>query len=264
MYSVLILTLNEALTIEGCIKSVRSDDVVVLDSGSTDDTVKIAEALGARVYSKKFESYEKQRNFGLNLEFKYEWILMLDADERIEKELALDLDARLKRLDSSITMISLLRKDYLFGTWLRGASGYPLHFPRIFKVGSTVVRRSINEVYETSGDHIKWKNHVEHYPFDKGIHWWFERHNAYSSMEVVALKSEKNTEKEKFISRRSKLKRIFYKLPIRPLIMFLYLFIFKLGFLAGRSGFHFSLMKAIYEYLILIKQKEMAYRNEHR
>ncbi|HCN8177975.1 TPA: glycosyltransferase family 2 protein, partial [Escherichia coli] len=89
-FSVLIMTLNEQKNIASCIKSVQpfSDDIVVLDSISTDDTVAISNQLGARVYNRVFDNYASQRNYGIN-ELKYDntWLLMLDADEILTEEL---------------------------------------------------------------------------------------------------------------------------------------------------------------------------------
>ena len=88
MISIFILTLNEEQNIEECIRSVGfSDDVIVLDSFSQDNTSKKAELLGANIFQRKFDNYASQRNFGLSLDFKYDWILLSDADERVSPEL---------------------------------------------------------------------------------------------------------------------------------------------------------------------------------
>ena len=252
-YSVVILTKNEEVAIRECISSVNSDDIWVVDSESTDNTVSTAESLhNVVVVNKPFDNYANQRNFALGLNFRYQWILMLDADERLSKSARSFLDnLNASEIPYDISMMSFLRHDYFLGRWLRGASGYPLHFPRLFRKGSVKVNREINEEYSGSGKNLNVRHHIDHYPFIKGIHHWYERHNIYSSMEVEALGVNTNSG-----SYRSKLKRFFYKLPFRYLIMFVYLYVFKRGFLAGRPGFLFCLMRASYEIMIVAKQKE--------
>lgn len=252
-YSVVVLTKNEETAIRECISSVTSDDIWVVDSESTDNTVAIVESLNNLVLvNKPFENYANQRNFALKLNFKYQWVLMLDADERLSKTARSFLDnLDPSEISDDISMVSFLRHDYFLGRWLRGASGYPLHFPRLFRKDSVTVRREINEEYYSVGKNLNVKHHIDHYPFIKGIHYWYDRHNVYSSLEVEALASNSNGG-----SYRSKLKSIFYKLPFRYLIMFFYLYVFKRGFLAGYPGFLFCIMRASYEIMIVAKQKE--------
>ena len=257
MYSVLILTKDEGLTLEDCLASVVSDGFWVLDSCSTDGTREIALEHKAKFVQREFDNYSNQRNFGLSLEFKYEWILMLDADERLSGALQKKINGILANTDVKTSIISVLRKDYLFGTWLRGASGYPVYFPRIFRRNTVTVERAINEHYRALGDTMLIDEHIDHLPFAKGLHYWFERHNSYSSMEAVNLLEDQPIHNlNKYFAARYKLKRLFYRLPFRPVLMFIYLYIFKRGFLAGQAGLYFCLLRSFYEFQIQIKQKE--------
>jgi len=254
MYSVLILTHNEEKNILDCIRSIRSDDIWVLDSGSDDETVALAKMLGANVRHRCFDNYANQRNYGFSLPFKYEWILALDADERLPDVDKNKMSVFLSKQNSDVSMITVRRRDYLWGRWLRGASGYPVQFPRIFRRGKISVKRSINEVYECDGKVLNTRLYLEHYPFSKGIDAWIAKHNRYSTMEVNALKcTSTDYNLDNYSKTRQKLKSIFYKLPGRPLIIFMYLYLYKLGILAGWPGLCFCILRSYYEFMIIIK-----------
>src|SRR4051812_46838368 len=150
--SVVILTLDEEVNLRACLESVRwSDDVVVLDSGSTDATVQIARELGARVEQRPFDDYARQRSHALGLEYRNEWLLMLDADERVPAELADEMLVAVGAVPAEVTLMRMRRKDHLFGRWIRGSSGYPTWFGRLMRRGRVRVERAINEEYLTDG-----------------------------------------------------------------------------------------------------------------
>lgn len=260
--SILILTYNEEANIFQCLASCSwCDDIVVLDSFSTDSTVEIAKNLGARIEYRKFDNYAAQRNFGLHsIQYKYEWVLMLDADERVTPELSKELILKASNTPPETSLYRMRRKDYFFNHWLKRSSGYPTWFGRFVRPLKVRVDREINEEYITDGNTSSLEHHLEHYPFNKGIAWWYERHNRYSSMEAEATLTERldpikwtNLISKDPTFRRKTLKRIAYRLPGRPLITFIYLYIFRLGFMDGLGGFYFSLMRASYELMIDIK-----------
>jgi len=263
--SVLILTYDEAINLPNCLSSVGfSDDVVVLDSGSIDDTVELAESAGATVLNRPFDNYAAQRNFGLAHDFKHDWILMLDADERIPEDFIEEIRAVTEQIHNPVTLYRMRRKDMFMGRWLKRSSGYPTWFGRLFRKGAVRVEREINEEYYTDGEIGLLEGHLIHYPFNKGITYWLERHNRYSSMEAVKL-SEERAEKivwKDFLSNDPMLKRkafkaFAYRMPFRPLLTFCFLYFVKLGFLDGKAGFHFSLMRSVYEYMISLKMREL-------
>ncbi|MEO0508508.1 MAG: glycosyltransferase family 2 protein [Verrucomicrobiota bacterium] len=261
--SVLILTYNESINLPDCLRSVAfSNDIVVLDSNSTDGTDHIARDFGATVLNRDFDNYSAQRNYGLSYDFKYDWVLMIDADERVSDQLVAELKKIVEAVDNPVTLYRMRRKDMFMGTWLRRSSGYPTWFGRLFRKGRVSVEREINEEYYTDGDIGLLKNHLIHFPFNKGIEYWFERHNRYSSMEALKLSNERmlSIEWKWFINgdpmlRRKAFKQVAYRMPFRPLLTFLFLYFVKLGFLDGRPGLHFSLMRAVYEYMILLKMR---------
>ncbi|NGZ94711.1 MAG: glycosyltransferase family 2 protein [Nitrospira sp. WS110] len=263
--SILILTLNEECNLADCINSVKSsDDIVVLDSFSSDRTVKIAEEMGARVVQRRFDNYSAQRKAGLNeVPYKYPWVLMVDADERVTPELWSEMRSVTERADQTVSLFHMRRKDYWFGQWLRRSSGYPTWFGRLVRVGHVTVEREINEQYVAHGESRFLKEHLVHYPFNKKVAYWLERHNRYSSMEAAGLVMER---REKIavsgiwsanpIARRKTMKQIAYRLPGRPFWVFMYLCVVRGGFLDGRAGLRYCILRAIYEYMIDLKVKE--------
>lgn len=268
MISILILSYNEAVNLPGCLDSVSfSDDIIVLDSESIDDTRIIAETYGALVLIRSFDNYAAQRNYGLSHAFKHDWILMLDADERVSPALAGELVALAAEKKNPHSLYRLRRKDFFLGRWIKRASGYPTWFGRLAKRGEVWVERDINEEFCTDGSIGFLSGHLIHHPFNKGIHYWVERHNRYSSMEAKRLFVERlesipwrfACSKDPSL-RRKCAKQFLYRLPFRPILVFIGLYFFKCGFLDGKAGFTYSCMRAMYEFLILIKTQELKRR----
>lgn len=263
--SVVILTFNEELNLGGCIDSCAwSDDIVVFDSLSNDQTREIALRKGARVIERPFDNYASQRNAALTtVDYKHAWVLMLDADERVTEELAADIAASVAAADSGTVLFRMRRKDFFMGKWLKRSSGYPTWFGRLIRLGRVRVEREVNEEYIADGRIAHLHAHLHHFPFNRGVAYWFERHNRYSSMEAlakVALLGDPVSSRGLFsgdpTARRRALKRLLYRVPMRPLIVFLYLYVVRLGILDGRAGYYFSRMRAAYEFLIDIKVTE--------
>lgn len=270
-YSVLILTQNEETNIRDCVSSIFGcDDIVVLDSFSTDQTVSMAENLGLRVFQHTFDGYASQRNFGLaEIEFKHPWVLMLDADERLPPETHDEILREVSRADENTCLMYFRRRDHLFGRWIRRSSGYPTWFGRLVRIGQVRVEREINEEYQTDGPKIYLANHLDHYPFNKGFSEWLAKHNRYSTMEAQLLlqngrqgPSLRALVTGDSLARRRALKVWAYSLPGRPLWVFLGLYILRGGILEGRAGFTFCCLRAIYEFMIDCKYRELLRRQQ--
>lgn len=269
--SVLILTLNEEINLPNCLDSLKwCDDIVVLDSFSSDQTGAIARDAGARFVQRKFDDYASQRNFGLkDIQYKYDWVLMVDADEVVTEELASQIAEVIKSNCFDISLYRMRRKDYFMNKWIRRSSGYPTWFGRLVRIGQVHVTRKINEEYCTDGKVGFLKHHLLHYPFNKGLHSWVEKHNRYSTMEAeeIALgklhlpKLEDFFETDPTIRRRA-LKNLIYMFPGRPVVVFLSLYFVKLGWLDGIPGLTFCTLRAFYEYLIDCKVKEIQFRKK--
>jgi len=268
--SVIVLTFNEELNIGRCLDSISwCDDVVVLDSHSTDRTQEIAVAKGAQVELRAFDNYANQRNHALKeIEYRHPWVLMLDADEIVPEELRRELQEVLAHDDPDVTLYRLRRKDYFMGTWLKHSTNYSsLWFGRLMRLGHVWVERTINEEYHTDGTTRDLQAALVHYPFNNGLSAWIDKHNRYSTMEAGLIVSGGGRAwqwRELFggdpVVRRKAQKALVYSLPGRPLLMFVGRYFVTGGILDGRAGLMFCLLKTWYEYLIDCKVRELRRR----
>jgi glycosyltransferase involved in cell wall biosynthesis len=261
--SVWIQTLNEERDLPRCLDSVRwSDDIVVLDSGSTDSTQDIARRAGCRVFTRPFDDSAAHQNWGLrNLPFRHEWVLNLDADERASNELAAEI-AGLEGRAGDAVAFRMRRKDYYRGTWIKHAGFYPTWLVRLYRPQFVQFRRLINSVAEVGGTVGSLGGHIEHWPFSKGVSHWIARHNSYSSFEAMECAARPDVCWNALISgdpyrRRAALKVLFSAVPAKPLVKFLYLYLWHRGFLDGRPGLDYCLLQSVYEYFIALKTSEM-------
>jgi glycosyltransferase involved in cell wall biosynthesis len=266
--SILILTLNEEVNIGACLDSVSwCDDVVVLDSGSSDRTLALAGERGARLVSRPFDDYASQRNFGLTaVDYRHEWVLMLDADERVPADLALQMQQAVAAAADDVAMFQLRRRDWLLGRWIRHSSGYPTWFGRLGRRGRVSVQRPINEEYHALGRVLSLSAHLDHHPFNKGFAEWIAKHNRYSTMEAQLFEQRRaqpltgSVFARDAVLRRKAIKDRVYRLPARPLLIFLALYLLRGGFLEGRAGLTFCLLRAWYEFMIDCKRRELRRR----
>ena len=263
--SVLILTLNEEINLVDCLKSLSwSDDIVVYDSLSTDRTQEIAREHGARVIARPFDNWSTHQNWAMqNIEFKYPWVLYFDADERCDDNLR---DEVLQRAspDAPESAFRIRRKDYFMGRWLKHAQLYPTWLVRLFRPKKIRYERLVNPVAMIDGPTSELQGNIIHYPFSHGIAHWVARHNRYSDMEAIeAIKVQDNRRSEGSLFsrdpnvRRRALKDVFFRLPARPLIRFLYSYVWRRGFLDGNAGFTYAVLLMFYEYMITCKTLEL-------
>lgn len=271
MISVLILTLNEESTLHRCLKSLSwCDDIVVLDSHSSDKTSRVAKEFGVRFIERTFDDYAGQRNYGLNdIQYKNSWLLMVDADEVVSPDLVLEIKSVLVNANPKICLYRMRRKDYFMGRWIRHSSGYPTWFGRLARIGHVRVERAINEEYHTDGEIAYLDHHLLHYPFNKGFHAWLEKHNRYSTMEAEAFASReektgniRDLVQSDPVERRRAIKSFLYSLPARPFLIFFALYFIRRGFLDGRAGLTFCMLRTFYEYMIDCKIKEIKHRRK--
>lgn len=265
--SVLIFTKNEQQDLPGAIESVNwSDDIHVYDSLSNDATVEIAVRYGAKVTSREFDDESTHKNWGLlNIPFKHEWIYLLDADERVTRELAVAMQDFVAAPQGSVAL-RVRRKDYLMGTWLKHVTPSPFNI-RLVRHGRVRFERLTNPVTVPDGPIADTAAHFDHFPFSKGYRHWFDKHNRYSTFEAEQIQANRahgarfSVWKALFCrdrnTRRFHQKELFYKLPCRPLLMFTLLYFLRLGFLDGRAGFTFVVLRSIYEYMIVLKVREL-------
>ena len=271
MISVLILTHNEELNLGRCLDSVKwSDDVLVLDSFSTDGTLEIARSRGVRVLQNRFVNFAAQRNFGLDGgHLKHDWVLHLDADEVVTPELQRELTASATNSDKDAYRVA--SKMMFQGRWLKHSGLYPWHqvrFGRRDKLRFVQVGHGQRENLEP----LRLGTLHEpllHFSFSKGIQEWFERHNRYSTDEAAHFMESADARTMDWPGvfvwgdasrRRRALKGLFGNLPFRPTLRFLYMYFFKLGFLDGHAGLTYCRLLTTYEYLTVLKIREMRRR----
>ena len=269
MISVLILTKNEEQDLPACLDSVAwCDDVHVFDSESTDKTVAIAHARGAKVTTRAFEGYARQRNAALQLPFRHPWILVLDADERPTAELSAEMQAVVATAPDGVAGFRMRRRDYLWGTWLKHAQLTP-YYVRLIRPERVHYKRDINEIMEVDGAIGELRAPLDHMAFSKGLTHWVAKHNAYSTAEAALLASGAAVQGaslrqalfgSNFHERRVAQKAIFYELPGRPLIKWVYMMFVRGAVLDGRAGITYATLQAFYEYLIEVKRREILRR----
>ena len=262
---------NEAANLRRCLDSVRwADEIIVVDSQSTDGSAEIAHEYGARVVQFHFNgSWPKKKNWALeNLPFRNDWLFLLDADEVLPAE----AEAELRALATPANPISgywINRRFMFMGKWLRHCY-YPNWNLRFFrhahgrfeKITSLPTASGDNEVHEhliVNGATAHLRFEMEHYAFPS-VEVFVEKHNRYSNWEArVALDPEVANAKLQHtgVARRRRLKRFAARLPFRPLLRFLYIYIWQRGFLDGREGYYFARLHAFYEFLSLAKTHEL-------
>ena len=266
--SVIIVAKNEESNIRRCVLAVAwASEVVVIDDHSTDRTASIAEECGAKVVQHRFESFARQRNWGMeNLTLKNEWVLHLDADEVGTRSFRDAIGKAIADCDEETVAFRMCRKTMLMNQWLRYSDGFPVWIMRLVRkkratfedcghgeVAVPVVLGRMQTIHEP----------FLHYAFSKGLTDWIDRHNRYSTREAaLELKTLSGLKWKKFFSRdkairRQMLRSLSRRIPFRPTFRFAYQYFLKLGFLDGRAGWTFCRMMAMYEGWIVFKRNEM-------
>lgn len=265
--SILILTKNEQQDLPDCLKSVVwSDDIHVYDSMSTDKTTEIAEAFGAKVTKRPFDNWAAHQNWGLNnITFKHPWVFYIDADERMTPALIAAVQAAVKSPNDAVAF-RVQRRDFFNGTWLKHVQASPFYM-RLFKPEKMRYERLVNPISLADGPVAEVSGFLDHFPFSKGVGHWLERHNSYSKFEAEQIQSNRQKNEafsllkaftaKAFHERRFHQKELFYRLPLRPLVKFVLLYVVKRGFLDGRAGLRYSILQSIYEYMIVLKVDEL-------
>ena len=269
--SILILTFNEEVNLPRCLDSLAwCDDIVVLDSGSTDATLRIAQQAGARTLSRKFDNFAEQRNFGLNTaRFKYEWVLHLDADEVVTPE----FQEALKELqpNTDIDAYFVPSKTMLFDKWLKHAGMWPTFQVRL---GHRDKLRFIQFGHGQREDlplerTARFNEPYLHYSFSHGLTSWLQKHVRYAHDEAEELVKARNQlgpalieqdskSADPSVNSRRRMKMAANRIPLflRPFARFFYVYGLKRGFLDGPRGLLYAFMLAVYEGMIAIQAYE--------
>ncbi len=281
--SVLIPAKNEQANLPACLTSVqRADEVFVVDSQSSDKSVEISEDYGANVVQFHFNGrWPKKKNWSLeNISFRNEWVLIVDCDERIPPEMWDEIAQAIQ--NPEFNGYYLNRQVYFLGTWIRHGGKYPDWNLRLFKHKNgryenlnteDIPNTGDNEVHEhviLDGKIGYLKHDMIHEDFRDLFH-WIERHNRYSNWEarvyhnLLTGKDDNGTIGASLfgdaVQRKRFLKKLWVRLPFKPLLRFVLFYIIQRGFLDGRAGYIYGRLLSQYEYQIGLKLYELRQHN---
>jgi len=266
MISVLVFTRNSEADIQGCLASLRwCDDVHVFDACSTDNTVENARQLGAAVTERAYDGYAAHRNAALHkIPFKHPWVLLLEADERVPEPLRDEMLRFTAEAPNECAAARLFRQDIFQGVCLEHTTASPreVRLVRPFRVRYD---REAADTLKIGGGTADLASPLHHNPFARGIAYWLDRYNRYSSLEACEMVAERQKMKP-FPPRvpapatlREGVHKIWRRLcplPLLPLMTWLYLVIFRGAFRDGAAGMRYALLRAVYECVLLLKVRE--------
>jgi glycosyltransferase involved in cell wall biosynthesis len=269
----IVLTLNEAVNIRACLAGLaRVADVVILDSGSSDGTVEAArsERPGVRVLEHPFRDFGEQRNYAIDqCADGAAWILFVDADEYCT-EAFLDEVARFVADPGDKVGAYVAGRNYFLGRWLRHSTLYPSYQLRLLKRGHVRFRKEGHGQLELADGPLRYlAEGWRHEPFQRGVSHWMDRHNLYTTEEAELQRhaSQEPVQLAALLSRnvvlrRRALKHLAARLPGRPLIHFLYLYLVRGGFRDGYAGLLYCAMVLANQIYTQAKVAETQHRAE--
>ncbi len=270
MIDVMIITYNEAVNLPDCLAALKGwvNKIVVIDSGSTDGTQKVAQSYGATVIHHDWEGYAKQKNWGLeNIPFESPWLLLVDADEVITPKVRDELVAIASKPPQEVPENGFFinRLTYFLGRPIRHCGFYPSWNLRFFKRDKGVYEE--REVHE----HMIIDHPVGYIPEPmlhvdrRGLEHYIAKHNRYSTLEARVLFREITDKTPQTdlpnLTQANRLNRWLKRtlmpwVPTPGLWRFLYMYIARLGFLDGRAGLTFCKFICMYDYMLSLKLRE--------
>ncbi len=265
--SIFIQTLNEEINLPICLKHLSfSDDIVVLDSFSSDRTEEIARDAGARFYQREYDGRAANQNWAMqNIQFRHPWVYHSDADEIVPNDLRDEILSVTANSNRPESLFRMRFKHMFMGRWLRYSGMYPTWVPRLFRPDRIRWERRSNPIAIVDGPEGRLHHHFLHYSFHKGMTDWFDKHNKYSSYEASETIQEltnptflwRDLLSKQPAVRRFALKKLSFRTSARPLAKFVFMYLLRMGFLDGSPGFHFCLLQSFYEYQIILKVREI-------
>jgi glycosyltransferase involved in cell wall biosynthesis len=273
--SIIVLTFNEAIHLERLLANLLqiTDKIYVVDSYSTDETIAILEAKHIIYKQHAFVNHSKQINFAIESNpFETTWTMRMDADELISNELINELVYKLGIFATSdINGFYMKRKVLFFGKELNYGNLNPMWLLRLWRNGEGVC----NEKW--MDEKIVLKNpktlKLDHVFYDHNLNdltWWTQKHNNYASREAIEILKEKYLRSTSITEKASNrdliifaLKSFYNKVPIflRPILLFLYSYFFRLGFLDGKQGLVWNILQVLW-YRFLVDSK--VYEIQHK
>jgi glycosyltransferase involved in cell wall biosynthesis len=237
--SVTIITLNEVANIEACLASVAwADEVLVVDSGSTDGTPELARANGAHVIVREWPGYAEQKNLAAGVA-SHDWILSVDADERITPALRAEIQQRL-RSEPGEAGFRIPRVTWHLGRWIRTTDWYPDYQLRLYhRARAAWTPRPVHESVTASGDVGQLRGELEHYAYRDLSH-HFATMDRYTTLAAADMRTQ---------GRRAGV----FDLTVHPWAAFMRNYVLRRGFFDGTAGFVISVMNAYYVFLKFAK-----------
>jgi Glycosyl transferase family 2 len=229
--SVTIITKNEAKHIRACIESCRfADEILVVDSGSDDDTVAIAQSLGARVVQQNWLGYGAQKHFAVETAA-HDWVLCLDADERVDMTLANEIESALASPQSFAYELPMQQR--FMNRMLNHGDGFPLWKLRLFhRKHAQWSNDPIHESVNANEKPARLRGKLLHLP-ELSLHDWIVKQNHYTTLQAEHLFARGKTAS-------------IVSLTASPLWRFAKYYVFQLGFLDGVPGLVHAALNAAF------------------
>lgn len=250
--SIAIITFNEEKNILRTLESISwADEIVIVDSGSTDNTVSICRRYTDKVFYHEWRGYTEQKNFAIE-QSSCEWILSLDADESVEPALASEIISIISAPES-FNGYWIPRKTFFLGRWMRHGGWYPDYNLRLFRKGKgRFVKRAVHEALHVEGKHGRTKHALEHHTYPN-IASYIDKMNKYSTLAVEVMAE----------SGISKFKTSLFNIVLRPAFTFIFRYFFRLGFLDGKSGLLLNVLYSYYVFAKYVKAWEYQLKDEN-
>ncbi len=240
-----MITKNEERNIHACLSSVHwAQEIVVVDGGSEDKTQELAREFTGKVFIKPWEGYGASKNFALD-QCTCSWVLWLDADERVSEELGKEIQTITGQEVTSLNVFEIPRKAFFLGKWIRHCGWYPGYVPRLFKRGAgRFSENKVHERFEFDGAAGRLRSDLLHYT-DPTLWHYLEKFNRYTTLAA-----------DEMMERRT-LFRV-SQLIIRPVWVFIRMYVVKLGFLDGIQGFILCVLSSCYVFTKYAKLWELS------
>ncbi len=240
--SVALITWNEETRIADCLKSVEfADEIVVVDSFSTDRTKELAEQSGARCYLRPFDNFSAQKNFAIE-QTTGDWILLIDADERVSPALQSEIAQTIHQAEA-LEGYYLRRENYIFSGRMRYSASLQDRQLRLIKKNKGRFEGLIHERVRVDGAVGTLTHPLLHYS-SQTLEDYFKRFNLYTSLEA------------RQIFKRG-IKPNAWHFFLKPAFQFFYFYIFRLGFLDGLRGLQYQLLSSFYTFVKYAKADEL-------
>lgn len=231
--SVIVITKNEERNLPECLESVKwADEIVVVDSASADKTVEVARRFTNKVYIRPWDGFAAAKNFAL-LQCTSDWVLWLDADERVTDGLAREIQDVVRQGNTAAVAFEFPRKAYFLGRWIKHCGWYPGYVVRLFRRDLGSFREvKVHESLIVEGETSRLQNDLLHYT-DPNLWHYFEKFNRYTSLAAEEMAGGGASFG-------------LGQLIIRPSWIFIRMYVIKRGFLDGVEGFILCVLSSCY------------------